>query len=508
MRRLMGLLAVFCAALLGLQVLSAPSAGAAEVSQDAEAIAKSAGQKWALKSLANRQYVSVALTQTDEQLQWWMRARAASVGSWERFTLHTNHKAKTIGLRSEVTGFLASAEFHDGGDRQGMLRARGVRLGQWQQFTPQYLAEAPPEGSPGGSVVVALTASEKAQDDPNGTPAEKERKYVSAEVGEGGDGLLRARSASLGSWEKFVLEPVAAAGTGPLPEPAGQTASTLDVMSWNVCANNNDDCGWSDDRAGYAELTEEIRTRLRNPDVIFFQEFCEKHAKRVEWLLEKETPIDWDVRFAPLHHATSGGPLVQKQCAMGPKPDSADRGAFGVAVAVPDENTWYQRHDLTSPAADQHEQRSALCAALPSRAVMVCNAHFTAGGKDFGDPNGSIRTTQAKELRDIARNYERQGYRVIFGGDFNSVPPDFKTEKDGPTTILTDTYAAYRECDEGSIKGSPRDGEVTKPLGNREIKIDYIFAPDAAEFTSCTVTRDTGKSDHYPLYGTVTLPAA
>ncbi|MEU0099930.1 endonuclease/exonuclease/phosphatase family protein [Streptomyces sp. NPDC006267] len=494
MRRLLRALAIFCAAIVGLQVFSAPSAVAADISQDADAVAKSAGQKWALKSLANGKYVSVDLNETDTQLQWRLRARADSVGSWERFTLHTNHRAKTMGLRSEVTGFLVTAEFNDGGDREGMLRARGARLGQWQQFTPEYVNEKPPAGSPEGSQVLAFTA----------TPTGGAPKYVTAEVGEAGDGLLRARGTKLGSWEKFVLEPAAAAGDDQPPQVSAGNAATLNVMSWNVCANNNNNCGWSDDRAGFAELNEEIKRRLKSPDVILFQEFCEKHAKRVEWMLEDHTGRGWDVRFAPVHHQ-AGGPSIQKQCAMGPAPDSADRGAFGIAIAVPEENVWYKRHDLSSPDPHEHEQRSALCAARPARAVMVCNAHLTAGGADFGDPDGVWRTKQAGQLAGIVKTYEQRGYRTIFGGDFNSVPPDH-TESDPPNTVLVDTYAEYRECDENSITGRPRDGEATKPLGDRAIKIDYIFAQDTAEFSSCSVTADAGKSDHYPVYGTVRLP--
>ncbi|WP_159042082.1 endonuclease/exonuclease/phosphatase family protein [Streptomyces sp. TP-A0875] len=485
---------MFCTAIAGLQIVLAPSAGAAEISADAEAVAKSAGQKWALKSLATGMYVSVGVNDTDTQ-QWRMRARAASVGSWERFTLHTNHRAKTVGFRSEITGFFATAEFHDSGNQEGMLRARGARLGQWQQFTPQYLAGPPPAGSPAGSVMVTLQASEEAGG---------ELKYVSAEVGETGEGLLRARATSVGLWEKFVLEPVTGTISNEPPTAGAAPASLLNVMSWNVCANNNNDCGWSHERAGYLELNEQIKNRLKNPDVIFFQEFCEKHAKRVEWMLESETGTGWDVRFAPVHHATSG-PLVQKECAMGPAPDLADRGSFGVAIAVPDENVWYKRHDLPSPDAATWEQRTALCASIPSRAVMVCNAHFSAGGKKNDDPDGDWRRKQARKMLEIGEQYRKKGYRVVFGGDFNSVPPDY-TISDGPNNILVDTYEAYRECDEGLWAGSPRNGRATKPFPDREIKIDYIFAPNAAQFASCTVTSDAGKSDHYPIYGRVSLP--
>ncbi|MFI6524091.1 endonuclease/exonuclease/phosphatase family protein [Streptomyces uncialis] len=517
MHRFLRSLAALCAAMVGFQMFLAPPASATEVSEDAAAIAKSAGQKWALKSLANGMYVSVGLNDAGAQ-EWRMRAMTGTApGSWERFTLHTNHAAKTVGFRSEITGFFATAEFSDPGDQKGKLRARGVRLGHWQQFTPGYTAEAPPAGSPAGSVVLTLRASEKAADDPTATPEQRALKYVSANADPGGDGLLRARADSAGSWEKFVLEPVVGAISADPPTAGAAPASGLDVMSWNMCANNKNCTKWSGGLAGYEELNTELKGRLANsasghlPDVVFLQEFCEKHAKRVELMLEQPvtqggTGVQWDVRFAPLHHRTNG-PLIQKQCQITDTGGNtvADRGSYGVAIAVPEENVWYERHDLPSP--DGKEQRTAICAAVPSRAVMACNAHFSSGGGDNSDDqSGAARTKQAAALLGIVGQYEQKGYRVVFGGDLNSVPTD-SMSSDTPKDILTQTYTRYRECDEGYWAARPFDGRATKPFDTRSIKIDYIFAPDSAPIDACMVTPDAGKSDHYPIHGRVNLPA-
>ncbi|MET9891396.1 hypothetical protein ABZZ47_14450 [Streptomyces sp. NPDC006465] len=268
----------------------------------------------------------------------------------------------------------ASSEFSDADPRTGMLRARGARLGQWRQFYPEYLSDAPPSGSPQGSVVVALGAKEAETD--------TAVKYVSADLSASGDGLLRSRASKIGSWEKFVLEPIAneegAADEWEVPPAvAAAPADKVDVMTWNVCANAKQ-CTWSGGLAGYEELTDGIQARLRNagnnemPDVIFFQEFCEKHAKRVEWMLEKPvleggTGRGWDVRFAPIRQQGDSGPLVQKQCSVTDKNGRpvADRGAYGVAIAVPDTNTWYKRYDLPSPS---YEKRTAVCAVMPAQA--------------------------------------------------------------------------------------------------------------------------------------------
>ncbi|MEU4930415.1 endonuclease/exonuclease/phosphatase family protein [Streptomyces yokosukanensis] len=525
MRRFLSVIAAFCALVSSLLIFSAGPANAADVSEDADAVAKSAGQKWALRSLANGMYVSVGLHDTDSQ-QWRMRATAQAPGSWERFTLHTNHAGKTIGFRSEITGFFASAEFVDGGDQEGMLRARGVRLGQWQQFIPHYLDDAPFSDSPAGSRVVALQASEKAQDDASATPAEKELKYVTTELGEGGEAVVRARAATAGKWEKFVLEPVKGTIAGDqygMPAAGSAPASNLNVMTWNLCANNRS-CTWSGGLAGYEELNAGISAHLRSnsgalPDVIFFQEFCEKHAKRVEAMLEKPvgeggTGRQWDVRFAPIHNrGDANGPLVQKQCAITDKDGNvvADRGAYGVAIAVPDENVWYKRYDLTSPTYDlKYEQRTAVCATLPSRAVAACTAHLSAG-YGYDDPDGTWRTRQAQQMLDITKTYENQGYRVVFGGDFNLVPPypQATAKEGGPSEALDPVYDRYFECGQEGDPAAKRTGDPTANGvdGKPTRKIDYIFSPKNAPVMNCSVSPDSGHSDHWTLYGSVSLPA-
>lgn len=515
MRRLIGLLAALCALLVGINTLTVTPAGATEISEDADAVAKSSGQKWALKSVVNGKYVSVGMSETDDKYEWSLRAQGVAPKKWELFTLHTNHAAKTIGLRFIATGFFASSEFSDADPRTGMLRARGVRLGQWQQFTPQYLTDVPPAGSPAGSVVVALGAKENATD--------TELTYVSADLSAMGDGLLRSRATQIASWEKFVLEPVANE-TGSADEwevppaataaPAGQ----VNVMTWNVCANAKQ-CAWSGGLAGYAELTDGIQARLHSPgngqlpDVIFFQEFCEKHAKRVEWMLEKPvleggTGRGWDVRFAPIHQQGSGGPLVQKQCAITDKYDQpvADRGAYGVAIAVPDSNAWYKRHDLPSPS---FEKRTAVCAVMPDRGLAACSAHLSSG-YDEDDPKGTYREEQARKLVEITRSYEDRGYRVVFGGDFNLVPPypEADVNAGGPSTALNVVYDRYQECGQGGDPNALRTGKPTANGvdGHPTRKLDYIFSPRNAPVSDCAVSATTGNSDHWTLYGSVHLP--
>ncbi|MFI7338253.1 endonuclease/exonuclease/phosphatase family protein [Streptomyces sp. NPDC050085] len=498
---LFGVLAVA----FGISVLPATPAQAATVSADQANVAKSAGTRYALRSEANGLYVTA-----DPNNSGQMTAQAEKVGSWERFTVHTNHAGKNIALRSESTGFFASTVPAS----DGLMQAKGGDI----DITEQFVVESRESDGPGQ---FALKSADSG-------------KYISVEhTAEGGD-KLRVRATTVGSWERFTLVPQGQAGTsGGTPSPAAAPASKLNVMTWNVCANNNVDHCWDANLAGKDQVSAAVVDRLPQPgsgalpDVIFFQEFCEKHAKPVEEALEQRTGRGWDVRFAPTQYVIGelGAPvlkgvLAQKECAKA-GPDHLDRGSFGVALAVPDSNTSYQGYTLSSPVSfgdaansTKAEQRPALCADLPERALHVCTSHFSAGA-GYDDPEAEYRKIQAGEFMGIVRAAPA-GYRPVFGGDLNSVSPD-STGADGgdhDRSALKDMYASYRECAQLGDLNSSRSGPATAVAsgpdgtGDPTMKIDYIFAPKTAPFTSCAVSATHGSSDHWTLYGTIALPAA
>lgn len=496
MRRLTGAFASVVTLLTALVLAAAGTAAATDVSADQEWVEKSAGQKYALRA-PNNKYVRVEMNDTGKY-EWRLKAVSSEVKSWERFTVHTNHPNQNItSLRSESTGFFATPELTDAGDRQGMLRARGGNLGSWQQFETDF-SDAPGEKAGSHWVTFKTVADGYAQ------------RYVDIDT----DGTLRATSDTP---VKFLLQPVDSSrnpGQGTPPQAFGPVAETqLNVMTWNVCGNNNDGCDWTDERAGAAELTDAIKARLKvngqYPDAVFFQEFCEKHAKPVERMLETETGRQWDVRFAPIHNRVDGVD-VQKQCAMGPAPDRLDRGAYGVAIAVPEENTFYQRYDFSSPS--DKEQRSGLCASIPSKAAVLCTGHLSAGPPyDDLTKDGYWRITQGRELQELAAQWERWGYRPVFGGDMNVVPPALEADvaHGGPSSALVPVYDHYLECSQGDDPSNPRKGDFTAngSGGKPTRKLDYIFAPRTAKFVNCKVSATDGKSDHWSLHGLVTLPA-
>jgi hypothetical protein len=131
-----------------------------------------------LKSSANGKYVSVEMAYGGVD-KYMLRARASTVGSWERleFCWGVNGNDANLAIRSLRNGKWVSAELGYGGVRYGMLRARASSIGPWETFN--------------GALGLRNT---------------RNWKYVSAELGYGGGlyAMLRARASSYGPWEHFT----------------------------------------------------------------------------------------------------------------------------------------------------------------------------------------------------------------------------------------------------------------------------------------------------------------
>ncbi|MEU2821399.1 endonuclease/exonuclease/phosphatase family protein [Streptomyces bacillaris] len=453
---------------------------------------KSAGRKYALESKAATAKAGESICVTAEindagNQAGKLRARKSceSLGSWETFTLHTNDNGSRAALRSEANGLYVSAEFHDAGSHKGMLRARQAgSIGNWERFELKHH-----EGE-WYSLTYNFTEG-----------GSSENYYVSAEINSTGsdEGLLRARASAKnapGSWELFKLRKIPSPSEPPTPT-FPTPARNINVLTWNACGNNS-----SCDMYDYSvdDFTEAIATRAveAKAGVILLQEFCEKLAKPLEQKLEAKLNSGadaWDVRFAPIQYRIGKGGKedhwAQKSCAK-------NRGAYGVAIAVPAENTWYKALELESPESDTRaiERRTALCAAVQSWAVMACTAHFSTGGYDskgkpYDDPERDVQQRQATDLAAMVDGYP--GYRPVFGGDLNATPT--VTPKHSTVPVLQPLYQKFKECDPTN----------TVTAGNS--KLDYLFAPNTATWAPCHVGGTVGPSDHKPVWGTVTLPA-
>ncbi|MFF7965400.1 endonuclease/exonuclease/phosphatase family protein [Streptomyces sp. NPDC007903] len=467
LKRIRLLLAAVLTALSTVVALAAPSAAA-----DSPVPPSSAGQRWALKVAGY--YVTVSAgANGDTKLR--ANPTATTPQTPEQFTLHTDWVTgagfgSKVSFRSEATGNYVTTEDDASAS---LLRTRATTTGAWERFTLKPLS--------GGAF--GLLAS-------NG-------KYVAAELGTYPDkGLLRARTAppaspdDLGSWERFTLEKVGGHGsTSPAPAPTGQAPVARDVVSWNVCANNNESC--SLDAAPPATVATNVSNALhqamgtRRPDAIFFQEICEKAAKPLELALESWAgPMD--VRFMPTDYTIAGTSIqAQKDCDN--TSDGVSRGSFGIALAVPDSNTWYQGTVLPSPSAK--EQRPMLCAVMPAEGSAYCNAHFSSGpyfvdGEQRGDdtdPDNPYRPRQAQAMRTTVDTLTEAGYTTYYGGDLNTTQND--------VGHLSALYPDHQECGQPT-PSSPHTGAPTD--GNN--KIDYIFGPQGPTYT-CRVVDGT-LSDH------------
>lgn len=271
-------------------------------------------------------------------------------------------------------------------------------------------------------------------------------------------------------------------------------AKTIKVMTWNACGNNRD-CRFYEDPNG---LIATIRWHMLNHgtpmNAAIIQEFCRSFAKPLEDELERHYGYGWDVRFAPIKIQQGGSDPAaapNKQCVRG-------RGDYGIALAVPDENTWWEARYL--PSAEGAEWRVAMCATVESWWVKLCNAHFSHG---MDDPTGSFRQQQVAAYQSYVWPSR---FRVIFGGDLNQRPPGTATSGG-----LVPIYNAFVECAQAD-QSSPRAGPGTHYTSSQHnnsqtVKIDYLFTNPGIPHTCGVPNGVVESSDHRALWITVNLPA-
>lgn len=269
-------------------------------------------------------------------------------------------------------------------------------------------------------------------------------------------------------------------------------ARTVKVMTWNACGNNSA-CAYYENPTG---LIGTVRWHMLNHgtpmDAAIIQEFCSSFAKPLEYQLEDYYGYGWDVRFAPIKIKQGSDPAAapNKQCVRG-------RGDYGIALAVPDENTWWEARYL--PSANGAEWRVAMCATVESWWVKLCNAHFSYNGDD---PTGSFRQQQVAAYQAYVWPSR---FRVIFGGDLNLTPPGTGT---GGVAPLYDAFVECAQADQSSPRTGPGTYYTTPEHDNaRTVKIDYLFTNPGLPHTCGLPGPVVESSDHRPMWITVNLPA-
>ncbi|MFI0722923.1 endonuclease/exonuclease/phosphatase family protein [Streptomyces sp. NPDC021224] len=317
---------------------------------------------------------------------------------------------------------------------------------------------------------------------------------------------------------------------GPTRVEAAATTSSVHVLTWNICGES----GSCPSRNKPEELAAEVASLAvsHSADAVFLQEVCGNDAENdasydsaktatkseVTWLGEK-LGSGWSVAFVPYtqpaeaRFGTSlpspGGTITYPPRYANPSATSDFRcrgdaliGVQGVAIAV--KGTYGSREEFDLESPDGGLALKALCVRRTTGTpVRFCTSHLTPQGEDIDPrPGFSYRAAQVQRLHEIVGD----GHDTVFGGDFNTRPPD-DPASGADSTILVPLYAAYHECEQGPT-GTARKGTGTMWNGSTrgDRKYDYLFSKSA--FTSCQVLSDSalsGWSDHLPMSATASV---
>lgn len=270
-------------------------------------------------------------------------------------------------------------------------------------------------------------------------------------------------------WPAVILAGVSLAA-GLFAVPHAQAASTVSVMSFNVCGAV---CNKGEVTSTAAFAANKATSRGVN--VAFLQELCYSQYKQIQALVAKKG-------YRTLYTSTT----TSGRC------DNFDKRfgtGFGMAILI--KGAFSGRTVLKLPVTRGHERRSMLgaTARIGGRATFVAVVHNSPSADAGLDSQLGILSSylNAKASRP-----------TIVGGDFNAMPDHpgmagFYSRGTGGTGKFT-------ELDE-TRSGSPsRSGAATFRGANR--KIDYIFVSNG-HFTSPKATSTaTSMSDHCVYIGT------
>src|SRR5579859_2547054 len=148
----------------------------------------SARFRWWPAANANSDYVSAELGYTGASYGM-LRARATTIGPWEKFDFCYDATQGWWAISSDANGLYVTAQFGYAGASFGELTASSSIIGPYQKWV---LGCVP--GSPVGPQIEFVTIQ-----------AQTNLNYVSTEIGYTGASyaMLRARAATAGPWEKY-----------------------------------------------------------------------------------------------------------------------------------------------------------------------------------------------------------------------------------------------------------------------------------------------------------------
>lgn len=223
------------------------------------------------------------------------------------------------------------------------------------------------------------------------------------------------------------------------------TASSVRVMTWNTCADNspkyNPLCPNGQNTKKVVSGIHEQMQRAGDLNAVFLQEICKAD---VDALTGRDDLKGWRWGFS---HAASRG-SGSSQGELKPRKCTNNRGDFGVAVGVKDDDAKFTEHryaikhvpNARDVWGNWNVQESAMCA--DGLGTRFCSTHLTPwkGGHHWSDEKASEFLTsqsgEAQELADLGKGRSQ----LVMGGDFNSAPKDTFTLNGNTVGMLDPLY--------------------------------------------------------------------
>ncbi|MET9464631.1 endonuclease/exonuclease/phosphatase family protein [Streptomyces sp. NPDC006544] len=302
-------------------------------------------------------------------------------------------------------------------------------------------------------------------------------------------------------------------GTGPGGSVAAaepKAGTNLQVLSWNMC----DVTRWGG--CTERQVTQKVallkqKVQQNYVQAMLLQEVCQSTLKELTASLGPA----WSVNFTPYHWSQKGAltvsPCETKPGTSEPKDPNDDVGTAIVVAAGLSDPVQYPMVRPSTGLVPPFQ-----CATATYFEVRLCNVHNPRRESDEDFPTLDYRDDHMLAIRDVVEDYPK----VVFGGDFNTLPPDSgpANAKVWPSELYStgknaagEDAPGYDECNQTKFPGpvKPRTGVETH---DTHIKLDYVFSNLAGRWCIVEPAAAEGTknlSDHrFLIYSVEVVPAS
>lgn len=266
----------------------------------------------------------------------------------------------------------------------------------------------------------------------------------------------------------LVLLGIGPSGSVAAAEP--KPGTNLQVLSWNMC----DVTRWGG--CTERQVTQKVallkqKVQENYVQAMLLQEVCQSTLKE----LTASLGPTWSVNFTPYHWSQKGSltvsPCETKPGTSEPRDPNDNVGTAIVVAAGLSDPVQYPTIQASTGLVPPLQ-----CATATYFEVRLCNVHNPRRESDEDFPTQDYRDDYMLAVRDIVEDSPK----VVFGGDFNTLPPDAgaahaKVWKPAELYSTGAGSPGYAECNQDKFPETvkPRTGEPTHDTG---YKLDYIFS--------------------------------